>query len=196
MGKRTKTTAYRLRFSDLRGMRLPALCVFFALGAVLGHVTAQLLGGDSELAAQLRSYALLEADESMSASLFSVAALYLRYPLLVLFLGFCSFGIGIIPLVLSVQGFTFSFAAALMGASLGWQGAVLALACFGLRSILTLASTLLLALWSMERSLGSERTQRSSGRIIILCFLLLAVGITLELTVVPKLFSLALSMLK
>lgn len=197
MGKRARTTAYRARFSELRGLRLPALCVFFALGAVLGHVAAQLVGGDSELAAYLRSFASLEAGAVASASTLQVLVAYFRYPLLALLLGYCSFGAAAIPLLLLVQGFSLSFAAASLAASLGRQGVVLALASFGLRSIITVVCTLLLALWVLEKAAGRSESKgkSSSVNMIGFCFLVLALGVILELTVVPKLFSLALAAL-
>lgn len=195
MGKRTRTTAYRARFSQLQGLRLPALCVFFALGAVLGHVAAQLVGGDGELAAYLQEIAAMEAETSVSPM--SVLAMYFRYPMLVLVLGYCSFGVAAIPLLLAVQGFTLSFAAASLSASLGRQGVLLALSSFGLRSIVTVFCTLLLALWAMEKAAGSsERKVGFGGNTVVLCVLILALGVILELTVVPKLFSLALAALK
>ena len=195
MGKRARTTAYRARFSEIRALRLPALCVLFALGAVFGHVTAQIVGGDSALATYLRGAA--SAETAATASIFSVLATYFRYPLLALLLGYCSFGAAAIALLLAVQGFTLSFAAASLAASLGRQGVFLALASFGLRSIITVVCTLLIALWVLEKASGSsEKKSGTGGNIIALCFLVLALGVILELTVVPKLFSLALAALK
>lgn len=197
MGKRMRTSGYHARFSDLRSLRLPLLCVFFAFGAILGHVLPQLIGGDSELASQLRSYAAVGADAELSVSLLSVVVLYLRYPLLVLLFGYYSFSAVAIPLLLAFQGFTLSFSVASLAAALGRQGVFLALAAFGLRSILTVVCSLLLALAMLERTNGNnEAKTKSSGNVIALCFLLLAVGIVLELTVMPKLFTLVLGMLK
>lgn len=197
MGKRVRTSGYRARFSDLGRLRLPLLCFFFAIGAILGHVLPPLLGGDNELASQLRSFAVAGTDGVMSVSLLSVAVLYLRYPLLVLLFGCYSFGSVVIPLLLALQGFTFSFSAASLAAALGKQGVMLSLVAFGLRSILTVICTLLLALFMLEKTAGSsEARAKPSGNIVALCFFLLAVGIVLELTVVPRLFAPVLEMLK
>ena len=181
MGKYSRKSRYRFRVSEIKGIRLPALCVFFLFGAVLGHLLARLSGGDSVLASQVQNYALLQADGLACASFISVAILYLHYPVMILLLSCCSFGVVGIPMVLLAEGFTFAF---------------LALAAFGLRSIFTVISTLMLALWALERISGGEAPQRTGERFPSLCFLLLAVGITLELTVVPSLFSLALAALK
>lgn len=107
MGKRVKINGYRGRFSDFQGVRMTILCVFFALGAVLGHVLAHVSGCDRELTSQLQSYVLLDGFAITPANLLSVSKLYLSYPLAVVILGYCSFGAAVIPFVLAAQGFTF-----------------------------------------------------------------------------------------
>ena len=197
MGKRVRTSGYRTRLSDLRSLHLPALCTVFALGAVVGHVLVQFVGMDSELASRLYSYTVSDAESLPSASFLSVAALYFRFPLLVLLFGCCSFGAIAIPLVLSVQGFTLSFAAASLAAALGRQGVVLALAAFGLRGLLSVGCTLLLALVMTDKGAGrSDDDKKQRGKIIALCFFLLSLGVILELTIVPMLFSSALKLLR
>lgn len=197
MGKRMKASGYRTRLSDFRSLRLPALCVFFALGAVLGHMLARFLGADNELADKLCSYAVLNTEAAGAASLFAVVSLYFRFPLMVLLFGYYSFGVIAIPLLLSLQGFTLSFASASLGAALGRQGVVLALAALGIRGLLTVICTLLLALIMLDRLAGrSEKVKKPYGKSVTLCFFALAVGVILEMTIVPMLFSSALEMLK
>lgn len=197
MGKRMKASGYRTRLSDFRSLRLPALCVFFALGAVLGLMLARFLGADSELADKLCSYAVLNTEATGAASLFAVVSLYFRFPLMMLLFGYYGFGVIAIPLALLLQGFTLSFASASLGAALGRQGVVLALAALGIRGLLTVACTLLLAIIMLDRmAVHSENGQKSYGKIIALCFLVLALGVILELTIVPMLFSSALEMLR
>ena len=197
MGKRVRTSGYRTRFSDLRGLRLPLLCVFFVFGAIFGHVLPQFFGEAGELASHLQNFAAAGTGDLASASLLSVAALYLHFPLLVLLLGYCSFSAVAIPLLFVLQGFTFSFSIASLAAAFGRAGVVLALAVFGIRSILTIVCTLLLALFILERTAGNnDRKGNPSGKIIALCCVLLAIGIILELTIVPRLFAPVLEMLK
>ena len=197
MGRRIKTSGYRPHISDFRGMRLLALCVFFAIGAIAGHITAQFLGADSELAAHLHSYALLETEATPTPSAATVAALYFRYPLMVFIFGCCNFAAAAILPILLVQGFSLSFAAASLAAALGRKGVVLALAAFGLRGFLTVITVLLLAQFFLSRTAdSSERKGNPIGKSLIVCVLLLTVGVVLELTVMPKIFSLALAMLK
>lgn len=197
MGKRVKINGYRGRFSDFQGIRMTILCVFFALGAVLGHVVAHVSGCDRELTSQLQSYVLLEGFGITPASLLSVSKLYLSYPLAVVIFGYCSFGAAVIPFVLAAQGFTFSFSSAALAIAFGRKGVVLALAAFGLRSILLAVCTLLLGMFVLNtKAETSEAKFKFRGNVVALCLLLLAVGIVLELTVVPKLFSMALATLK
>ena len=197
MGKRVKISGYRARFSDFRGVQMTILCVFFALGAVLGHVLAHVSGCDRELTSQLQDYVLLEGFGITPANLLSVSKLYLSYPLAIVLLGYCSFGAAVIPFVLAAQGFTFSFSSAALAIAFGRKGVVLALAAFGLRSILLVVCTLLLGMFVLNAKTGTTEAKFTSrGNVVALCLLLLAVGIVLELTVVPKLFALALATLK
>ena len=173
------------------------LCVFFALGAVLGHVLAHVSGCDRELTSQLQDYVLLEGFGITPANLLSVSKLYLSYPLAIVLLGYCSFGAAVIPFVLAAQGFTFSFSSAVLAIAFGRKGVVLALAAFGLRSILLVVCTLLLGMFVLNAKTGTTEAKFSfRGNVVALCFFLLALGIVLELTVVPKLFALALATLK
>lgn len=197
MGKRVKISGYRARFSDFRGVQMTILCVFFALGAVLGHVLAHVSGCDRELTSQLQSYVLLDGFAITPANLLSVSKLYLSYPLAIVLLGYCSFGAAVIPFVLAAQGFTFSFSSAALAIAFGRKGVVLALAAFGLRSILLVVCTLLLGMFVLNAKTGTTEAKFTfRGNVVALCLLLLAVGIVLELTVVPKLFSMALATLK
>lgn len=197
MGRRIKTNGYHPHISDFQGMRLFALCVFFTIGVAAGHIAAQLLGADSELSAHLHSYALLETEATPATSAATVVALYFRYPLMVFVFWCCNFPVAAMLPVLSVQGFSLSFAAASLAATLGRKGVALALAAFGLRGFLSLIATLLLAqLFLLRTADSSESKGKPISKILIVCVLLLAVGVVLELTVMPKLFSLALAMLK
>ena len=197
MGKRVKISGYRARFSDFRGVQITILCVFFALGVVLGHVLAHVSGCDRELTSQLQDYVLLEGFGITPANLLSVSKLYLSYPLAIVLLGYCSFGAAVIPFVLAAQGFTFSFSSAALAIAFGRKGVVLALAAFGLRSILLVVCTLLLGMFVLNAKTGTTEAKFTfRGNVVALCFFLLALGIVLELTVVPKLFALALATLK
>lgn len=192
MKKRKTTREYRPSISDFRGLRLPALCVFFALGAVLGHITAHLLGGDSDLALLLQSVAATETDNIMSTSALAVIGTYFRFPLAVLLLGQCTFAVVAIPLLLAAQGFIFSFSVATLVVSLGRRAVLLALVTLGLQGLVIIFVTLLLALGVLQRGTNSDCREKIAGSPIFIGLSLLTAGVILELTAVPKLFSLAL----
>lgn len=186
-----RKTAYRAKAHSLQVLQMPVLCAFFAAGALLAHAVAKLWSGGEDLALYLRTYAALSADGGLAAASFWQAAVaYLRYPFFALLFGFCSFGVAAIPLLLLVQGFSLSFAASVLGAALGRSGVLLALAAFGVRGLVTVVVTLLLASWSLERIKGNGSGKQMPQRGAVqfgCCVLLLLIGIVLELTVVPKL---------
>lgn len=126
--------------------------------------------------------------------------LYCRYPLAVVLLGASLFGVAAIPLLCAMQGFSLSFAACCFAAAVGNRGVVLALASFGVRALVTMPCTMALgcAAWPMALRLarGEKPMPDDSGRrCAVVCFLLLLLGVVLELTVVPYLFAAAMAAL-
>lgn len=185
----------RLYPSAPQGLRLLLLCGFFVIGAALGHIIAQINGNDTQLYESLVSFASRNPSTQVP-SFGKVIAAYLRFPLLALLLGYCSFALFAIPALVLVQGLTLSLAASTLVVTLGISGLPLALATFGLRSFVTVASTLILSLLSFERALGRIGERKHPIQIMSVCLFLLLLGITLELTVVPSLFSSALASLE
>lgn len=191
MGKSARGTAYRFRFFDTQGLRVPVLCLFFLIGIVLGHLCAHLCSDTAALSAHLQS---ASAADPAEAAVLQIVLLYFRDPLMILLLSCCSFGTMAIPLLLIWEGFSLSFAAASLALSLGRSGVVLALAAFGIRGVIVIICMLLLAQWALVRLAGgSEEGTAPFTRTVMVCLALLVVGTILELTVVPKLFSMALS---
>ena len=180
--------------SSARIPRLLTLCAFFAAGIVAGQVAQHAVTG-GELADYLRSYAGMVAENGAAqASLLRVAVAYLREPTIIFLLGSCSFGAVAIPLVCAWQGFTLSFAVACFAGSLGQEGVLLSLAAFGLRSVVVLD----MANNQLHRDLSRliTRVLAAAQRWrLIGCFIVLILGAVLEMTVVPRLFTLALSRL-
>lgn len=186
--------------SPARIPRLLTLCAFFAAGIVAGQVVQHTVTG-GELADYLRAYAGMVAENGATqASLPRVTAAYLREPVIIFLLGSCSFGAIAIPLVCAWQGFTLSFAVACFAGSLGQEGVLLSLAAFGLRSTVVLPCTLLIAQWAFDKTLCRLRGGSAAGTAarrwkLAGCFIALFLGAVLEMTVVPRLFALALSRL-
>lgn len=189
---------HRAQASQPRISRLLLLCAFFAVG-ILGGQLVPRTAVSGELTEYVRGLAHLTAqNDTIKASLLGVAAAYLREPAVLFLLSFCAFGTVLIPLVCAWQGFTLSFAVACLANGLGRDGFFLSLAAFGIRAIILLPCTLLIAQWALERAL--LRLQKNGGdsttlwrRRLLLCLMLLVLGIVLEAMLVPQLFSLALS---
>ena len=187
---------------------LLTLCFFFVAGAVLGCVVHGFVGGDDDL--MLREYILqyaqvCAAQEDQAASVLSVLGVYFRYPLAVFALGFMAGGIFLIPLVFAAQGFAVSFSVFCFISALGRHGLTLALVSFGLRYLIVLPITLLLAVCSIGAALrrrgGKKKVSTKNKGLygpdhyvrFAVCALVLLIGVVAELVWVPKLFQLALA---
>lgn len=186
---------HKAQASQAYPLRLLTLCLFFAVGIVAGQILQRAVPGEtgSELEAYLRGYVSAAAEETQVSAL-QVLAVYLRAPLLLCLLGFCTFGAAVIPLVCALQGFTLSFAVACFAGNLGQKGLLLSLAVFGLRSVVALPCTLLIAQWAFDRALRRMRGETpvrtpTVRRRLLGCFFALLLGGILEITVVPRLFS-------
>lgn len=186
------------------------LCLMMALGMLLGYVACGILADHEE--AQLNAYILqnarlfAEAGEE-KASFLSVLLIYLRYPVLVFLCGCSAMNAVLIPVVCAVQGFFLSFAVSCFAAQLGHNGILLALSAFGLRCVLVLPCTLMIAVWMVVlkrglREIRAGKRERARETLLACCFrqmlgclLVLGIGIILELWLVPDWIALALTKL-
>lgn len=191
----------RAQASPSHPLRLLTLCAFFAVGIIAGQVIQYTVGidGATELAAYLRGYAgmITQQDATVSSSAVRVFITYFRGPLLLLLLGFCTFGAVAIPLVCALQGFTLSFAVACFSASLGYEGVLLSLAAFGLRGVVTLPCSLIIAQWAFDKTINRLKGEPFAGsatqrRRLAACFFVLVLAAVLEIILVPQLFLLVL----
>lgn len=180
-------------------LRLLTLCAFFAVGIVAGQLIGPMALRDSgsELTEYLHSYAGIAAEITAEpVSVLRVLAAYFRVPLLLLLLGFCTFGAVLIPVVCAVQGFLLSFAVSCFAAAFGSGGLSLTLAAFAVRAAILLPCALVIAQWAFDRTvsrLQGEKAATGGGqRHLFVCFALLLTGAVLELAVVPRLIALAL----
>lgn len=199
MAMRLRKVFHRTQVSQPQIPRLLTLCVFFAAGIISGQI-AQTAAASSELTEYLRRYAgWLAQDGAASVSFLQAAAAYLREPLAVLLFGFCTFGAAVIPLVCAWQSFTLSFAVACFAASFGSGGLLLSLAALGVRCVILLPCTLVLARWALDRALcrlrGEAPPRTGPWWLLPGCFIFLTLGAVLETTAVPGLFSYVLSRL-
>lgn len=189
---------HRAQASRPHTLRLVTLCAFFAVGIIAGQCVgaAALQENGSELTEYVQGYIGAASVYPVEpVSVLRTFAAYFRVPLLLLLLGFCTFGAVVIPVVCTVQGFLLSFAVGCFASAFGRSGFLLTLAAFGVRSAVLLPCALLIGQWAFERAicrLQGEKAAPTIGRQrVFLCFLLLLLGALLELTVVPRLITLA-----
>ncbi len=183
------------------------VCFFFLLGAVLGCVGHRTVSPqeDSLLQRYLQEYASLVAQgEDQSAALLRVLAVYLRYPLALFACGFTVLGIVLVPVLLAAQGGFLAFSVACYASAMGRNGVLLALSGFGLRCLVVLPCVLLIAIdawrgaWSLRQRRGSRHKKREEvyrpaqyGRFAV-CIVILLLGVVAEMSLVPKLLTMAL----
>lgn len=193
--KMRKIRPMELPFSAPQGLRMLFLCGFFLLGAVIGHIAARFFGSDLQLSEALFDRSSWDATPPVP-SVWQVFVAYFRFPLLALLLGYCTFSFSAVPLLIVLQGFSLSFATSALTLSLGPSGIPLVLASFGLRSLITIICTLILALRSLERGSKQGGGSHHNYSVLCICLFLLILGIVLEITVMPSLFSSALARLQ
>lgn len=181
--------------------RLVFLALFFLLGVILGQVLSGNVSpsAGTELQTYLRDYVRFESSlQTLPETVGSALLLYLRYPLLAFLLGFASAGILLLPCVTVAYGFFLSFSVCCFTATFGAAGALLALAVFGLRTLVTLPCFFLLAVPSWEASASLASLSFGRGRRmaavtygkscwlrLAVCMVVLLIGVCLELSFGP-----------
>jgi len=114
-----------------------------------------------------------------------------RIPLLIFCLSFTCFGVLVIPVVVALQGYLLSFSVSVMIRLLGWQGCVLGLANFGVRTFVLVPCLLILSVQCFLLSKHFFQTMLPSNKngvtfprgfilTFICCFLLLPLGAALD----------------
>lgn len=196
---------HRAQTSQPRSLRLMMLCAFFAAGIAAGQVAAALVlrdGGGAELTEYLQRFSVLLAQGAQDApSVLRVFGVYFQVPLLVLLLGYCSFGAAAIPLVCAVHGFALAFSVACFLGAFGRQGLLLALAAMGVRAAVTMFCGLVLGQWAFRRALCRLRGKKPESetaaerRQLLVCVPLLLMAALFELALVPQLIRAALEQL-
>lgn len=183
--------------------QLLLLCLFVAVGAITGFFVQKTVSVESnaELCEYLHQYADYAAQGSCTTvSFLRVAAVYFRYPLLAFCLGFCAFGVYLLPLLCAVQGFFLSFSVCCFASAMGRTGVYLAFSSFGLRVLITLPCLLLLALQALHHAKDlsgrtapknrNAKNKRGASYFALLgiCSMVLLLGTILEITLLPHIF--------
>jgi len=198
----------RLRSGQASALtRVLVLALCFLAGVGLGQVASAAVPDavGAELTEYLRCFLMLEERPAGSA-LLPTLALYFRYPLLAVLLGFASVGVVLLPPLTVAFGFFLSFSVCCFTAAFGAGGVLLALTVFGLRCLVSLPCYFLLAAGALETSaalmaasLGKSRVSVRYGghwwRCCGACALLLLAGACVETICSPWLVSLALGRL-
>ena len=157
----------RLRSGQASALtRVLVLALCFLAGVGLGQVASAAVPDavGAELTEYLRCFLMLE-ERPAGSTLLPTLALYFRYPLLAVLLGFASVGVVLLPPLTVAFGFFLSFSVCCFTAAFGAGGVLLALTVFGLRCLVSLPCYFLLAAGALETSaalmaasLGKSRT--------------------------------------
>lgn len=127
--------------------RLLLLAFFFVCGVLLGRALSAsgAEGTAGELKSYLEGYLSLPKAKGFWETLPSSLFLYFRYPVLAFLLGYLGAGIALLPLGAAAFGFSLSFSVCCFAAAFGGAGVLLALAVFGIRSLVSVPGFFLLA---------------------------------------------------
>lgn len=185
--RRGVTVSPALRRTMLLGLVL-------ALGILCGTLVSLRL--DAEALSELSDYmdryqTLMRGDLPASAALGTLWA-YFRCAFGVLFLGFCTAGIALIPVLMATEGFALAFSAVAFSAAMGRRGVLLGLAAFGLRCLFVFPCILHLGGLTWRMAMDRKRSFSELTphvRSVSVCIFFLALGAALEITLVPRLLA-------
>ena len=141
------------------------LGALFMLGGLGGCLAASFVRGQSGAALEeyLRAYLALAQGGSIQLSLGTVIWDQIRFPLVMLLLGFTAAGVVCIPAVFCVRGFLFSFSVACFCRLFGWAGGVPAAFIFGFPALLWTPAFFVLGMQAMAASYDVLRQCRGEG---------------------------------
>ena len=190
----------RTRLTKPPQTRAWLLCLFFAAGILAGFLARRTVKSDDLLAlgSYFSDYAALTVQQP--ADIISVVWAYLRYPAAAFLLGFTAWGVMLLPLLCTAQGFFLSFSVHCFAASLGRGGVTLALAALGLRCLFVLPCMLCISRDGFSRAcraLSQKHPVKSEipWRMLLFCVFVLLTGTVVECAIVPKFFALILARL-
>ena len=144
--------------------RLLSLAFFFVCGVLLGQALSArgAEGTAGELREYLEGYLSLPEEKGFWEILPSSLFLYFRYPVLAFLLGYLGAGVALLPLSAAAFGFSLSFSVCCFTAAFGGAGVLLAMAVFGIRSLVSIPGFFLLAVPALRSA--ALRSQFPFGR--------------------------------
>ena len=173
------------------------LCALFLCGVLLGHLAGSLVSREQygELSDYLVGYMQGNAD---AATLGSVFFAYFRDAVVLVLLGVVAWGVWLVPLYMAGQGFFLAFAVHCFTSALGRSGVSLAFAAFGIRCLFILPCGFYLASrsWAAAKRLRRGRRTKPDRTTIYplaICAIALLIGCVIELSLVPRFYSLILN---
>lgn len=201
--KRSRHVLLMLRPPDRPQTIYIALSLFFLIGGALGYVAGGLVthAQHRELSDYVLEYSR-SASVQMSGSWLAVLFAYFRSPLALLLLGLAAYGVWLVPIFMMGQGFFLAYSVRCFGGALGRGGILLAFAAFGIRCLFVLPCVFYLASRSWSDAARLRRGSALGDRFVpssrtayplLLCGIVLLIGCTVEVSLVPRLFSLILA---
>lgn len=176
------------------------LGALFVMGGFGGCLAAGFVAGESGavLEEYLKAYLSLAQSGTAQVSLWAVVWEQIRFPLVLLLLGFTAAGVVCIPLVFCVRGFLFSFSVACFCRLFGWAGLVPTVFLFGVPALLWAPVFFVLGMQGMAGAYDMLRRSRGEScdpaffrmhywRRCALCVLALAACAVLEYLALPDL---------
>ena len=153
-----------------------------------------------ELASYVVGYARSTAGQQ-PVPLIGVVFSYFRFAFILVLTGMAACGVWLIPALMVGQGFLLAFSVRCFAVAMGRNGVLLALSAFGIRCLFILPCCFYLATLSWAnaarlrqsgRKIGGKTEERAGLFPLLFCAVVLAIGCIVELSIVPKLLSLAL----
>lgn len=185
---------------------LAILSAILLCGVVAGCITASYIGGDSgkTLSDYMTRYVTSIGSEAGAISLLPGTAWNIyKYPIFAFVFGFTVLGIVLIPATVALRGFFLAFSIGTMIRLFGYQGMVLALAIFGIQTLIGIPCLLVISAQGFAAARSFARMMSGGKRVVIgsvfpkgyflifgVCMAALFAVTLLEVFVTPKIVAL------
>ncbi len=177
--------------------------VLLLLGIIAGVLTATFLNLSSKQAVFSDINAFIYTNHAQASPIVSFWQIS-RIPLLVLCLSFTCFGVVAIPISVVLQGYLLSFSVSAMVRLLGWQGALLGAASFGIRTLTIIPCLIILSVqcFLLSKQFFQTMLPTADGRVkfprgfvlaLVSSLILLPIGAVLDFSLTARAVSLVLN---
>ncbi len=202
MNVKRRTTGQTIQGGSI-SVSLAILSAILLCGIVAGAVTASYIGGDSgETLTDYMSRYVTAFGEGMSPITLLPATIWsvYKYSIFAFLFGFTVLGVVLIPGTVALRGFFLAFSIGSMVKLFGIPGLWLALAIFGIQTLIGLPCLLIISAQGFAAARSFARMMSGGKRVMIgsvfprgyfilfgVCMIALLAVVILELTVTPKL---------